>query len=149
MPAPTKAEVRTAMQRFKTHPNLEPLARRHIGNTLDKIQTALTKPDAEVQAKHVARAVSWLRTHWDELTKPQKAAIRARLAALRTSATASDDVKAFLSQAMRRFQNIGDDDTTVLDRLAVVIALPADQVDPDELEQLLNRAKAFWDTQAT
>ena len=69
--------------------------------------------------------------------------------ALRTSPTASDDVKAFLKQAMRRFKDIGDDDTTVLDRLAVVIALPADQVDPDELEQLLARAQEIRQTQQT
>ena len=101
MPIPTKAEIRAAMQRFQSHPDLEPLATRHLGHTLDKIQTALTKPDPDVKAKHVARAVSWLRRHWDELTDPQKAAIRARLAALRTSATATDDVKALLRQSMR------------------------------------------------
>jgi len=146
MPALTKAEVRTAMQRFKSHPDLEPLATRHLGNTLDKIQAALTKPDAAVKPQHVARAVSWLRQHWQELTKPQRTAIRARLQELRTSTQADPQIAAFLAQAMRRFKTIGDSDETAMDRLKVVLALPAKDVDRDELEQLLGRAQEFWDT---
>lgn len=144
----TKAEIEAGLDAFASEPALAKLVRHYRPDTISTINALMSVPDDEISVDDIGRAVSWLKGNWADLNSTQRTKVKTRFRALRNSTTASDGVKAYIEQAVRRFKNIGDDDATVLARLEVVLTLPAAQVDPTELQHLMDRAKAVWDTLA-
>jgi len=150
MLTPTKTEINAALAKFAADPlasaDLQAIVSRERGDSIARITTFLSQPNAEIGVKGIGKVVVWLKGNWDQLDAAQKSAARIRLQALRTSGTAREEVKEYLNQVMRRYANIGDDDNTALARLGVILAMDAKDVDAEEFQHLMNRARAIWET---
>jgi hypothetical protein len=149
MPAPTKAEIIAALEVFKTDPNstaeLVAITKNYLPVVLADVTAVLGQADADITLVDISEVIGWLQKHWRELNSTQRDAAKSRLVELRVSVTSIAPVKDYLTQIMRRYIDIGDDNDTVLDRLSVVLALPAEDVDVTEFQHLMERAKAVWD----
>lgn len=145
---PTQTEIAAGVDKFasdpSSSPNLKAVAVRRQKNSITKINAVLGQSDSSVTTKEIGMLISWLRGNWETLTTGQKTSTRDRLSNLRSSNTADENVKRYLTQALRRFANLGDDDDTILKRLKVVLDGDAANVDADEFQQLLERADAFF-----
>lgn len=140
----TKTEIKVALEKFAADPladeALTSVAYKYLGDSLSRITSYLRQPNAEIEVKDLGRIVVWLKSNWEGLDSTQKTRARNRLQALRTGGT--DGVRAYLDQVMRRYASIGDDVGTAMNRLGVILALRAKDVDAQELQDLLNRASA-------
>jgi len=109
-----------------------------------RINTFLGQADAAIDLPRLQRAVMWCKDNLAEFSAPQLATLKARLAELETSGTASEGVNAYLEQLLDRYEDIGHDTATVLNRLRLELLKDAADINVNRLERLLGTAKEHW-----
>lgn len=148
MPRPTREQIIAGLAKFKADPrasqSLLAVVCDHISFGLTDVTTILAKPAASITVEEISKVIPWLKTHWAELSISQQLSFRSDLAALRTGPFASARVRAYINQAMLRFPSVGDDDEKVMCRLKVVLDLKAENVDVDEFQHLMARARVIY-----
>jgi len=120
-------------------------------NDFARVQAFLRRADDQVAVGPFRRAMDWLvdnLTATDESEQPiialaTQAAIKARLIALRDSATAPDATKTYAKQAILRFREVGMSDEDVNARWTALLTVAAKDTDPVEIQHLITRFKSM------